>query len=121
MKAYKSYAECGFCKHSGQVFTSSEKDVCAECEVRLIRLYLEDIMAKIDFEHDHKYRKDEEDHVRNCAHCEYGRTYETRYKVDAENGDVWCELKGDTSCGTATNKGSDCCEKWQRAKDQRIG
>ena len=120
MKEYKSYARCGFCKHYGATFTDFDEDVCAECEVRLIRQYLEDILDKFKFDHNHKYRKDDEDHVRNCAHCEYGRTYETRYEVDAAfNGEVWCELNCDPNTGPSTNKGSDCCEKWRRAKDQR--
>jgi len=115
MNEYKSYARCGFCKHFGQTFTSYEQDVCTDCEARLIRQCLEDILAKMRFDHDHDYRKDDEDHVQNCAHCEYGRTYETRYEVDASDSDVWCELKGSTETGLATNKGSDCCEKRRRA------
>ena len=117
MIEHKSYARCGFCKYYGQVFTDFDNDVCAECELRLIRQCLEDILNKMKFDHDHKYRKDDEDHVRNCAHCEYGRTYDTRYEVDASDDDVWCELKGNTGVGLATNKGSDCCDKWQRAKE----
>jgi len=113
---YKSYAGCGFCKHFGKTFDNSNDDVCFDCEIRIIREYLEELKGKIVFDHDHQFRKDDEDHVRNCAHCEFGRTYETRYEVDESNGDVWCELKGDTKIGPATNKASDCCEKWQRAK-----
>jgi hypothetical protein len=116
LEKYISYAGCGFCKHFGKRFNNLDEDVCFDCEVRIIREYLEDLKSKITFDHDHQYRKDDEDHVRNCAHCEFGRTYETRYEVDTSNGDVWCKLKGNTEIGPATNKGSECCENWQRAK-----
>ena len=118
MIEYKSYARCGFCQHFGKRFDSYDDNVCSECEVRLIRQCLEDILNKMRFDHDHDYRKDDEDHVRNCAHCEFGLTYETRYEVDASDGDVWCALRGDVEHSLATNKGSDVCDNWQRVKKQ---
>jgi hypothetical protein len=41
--------------------------------------------------------------------------------VAEQNDEVWCELKGDTSEGFATNKGSDVCEHWVRAVDHNHG
>jgi hypothetical protein len=107
---------CGFCRYFGQEVGET---ICCDCNVFIIRDILEDFMAKIVFDHDHKYRPDDIDHVRNCAHCEHGSTYETRYMAAEQNGEVWCELKGDTSEGFATNKGSDVCEHWVRAVDHR--
>jgi len=61
MYQYVSYANCGFCKHFGQVSISYESDVCAECEVRLIRQYLEEFLSKIKGRGEFNYRKHDED------------------------------------------------------------
>jgi hypothetical protein len=116
MSVNKKYAPCGFCRLFGQDITKN--DTCSECELHLIRLYLEDFGDQSIFEHDHKYRHDDEDHVRNCAHCEHGLTYDTRYYVDRKDDNVWCALKTPEGVGLATNKGSDTCEHWQRAVDR---
>jgi hypothetical protein len=116
MGDYMRRAPCGFCPLFGRDIT--ENDVCADCELQIVRLYLEDLLDIHTFDHDHKYRHDDEDHVRNCAHCEHGLTYDTRYYVNAKDDEVWCELKTPCGEGRSTNKGSDTCEHWVRAVDR---
>ena len=118
MAEYNKWAPCGFCRYYGQKHGKTE--VCEECEIQMIRHCLEDLLDKVKFDHDHKYRHIIDEQIHNCAHCEHGLTYETRYEVAATNGDVWCTFSNPTGEGNATNKGSDICGNWQRAADYTV-
>ena len=113
MKEYEGHASCGFCRHYGSVFTSCEDDVCYLCEVRQIRELLEEIADNVRFEHDLRYRRDDEEFVRNCEHCEHADIYEPRYKAAECISGVWCALES-VEEGVTLHGLQDCCDKWQR-------
>jgi hypothetical protein len=117
-------APCGFCPIYGQKFKDYASNICFDCEIRRIRECLEEITHRNKFEHDHKYRKDEEEQVNNCAHCEHGFIYYARYPSEmweADNG-IWCDLdeQAPEDPTVPPHKPSDRCDKWQRATDKTI-
>ena len=120
MSKYESYAPCGFCDYFGKVFTAYRDDICRGCEVRRIRSALETIQHAFLWEHDHKYRLDNEEDVRNCAHCKHALAMNNRYHSAQYADNISCCL----DCGNLDE--NDCyplrsalssCERWERAVD----
>ena len=111
MQKYSPNSECGFC----------QQRACDECELRLIRECLEKIANSIEFDHDHKYRQDNDEFVRVCAHCEYGYTIESRYELNDLSGEVncgWNHEKMGEDYDFPVKRSSDVCEHWKRAKEK---
>ena len=120
-KDYKEHATCGFCQHHGRVFTGFKENACSSCEIRQIRKLLEEVAAYVWFENEHKYRRDDEEFVRNCEHCEHADIFESRYQADGCLSGVWCKLEEPIEGPhEAPHSLSDCCEKWRRATDKTI-
>jgi len=122
MKAkYKAFAPCGFCRFFGRKSDSYDTDVCRDCEIRKIRENLDNLSDAVLWEHDHKYRGDNEEGVRNCAHCKHASPFNTLYHAAQYADLLCCELDGE-------NLGDDdyypkrsalsVCEHWERAVDR---
>lgn len=104
---------CGFCD-------VTDEDKCITCAVEMIRLQLEKIENKIQWEHNIKYRADGEEEVNNCAHCKHVICEETCYQA-AHNWceSVYCRLDNpgnmDEHGGYIQRKPYQVCPKWERA------
>ena len=105
---------CGFCD------VRDEKH-CTLCEVKDMRELLQALVDKDTWEHNIKYRADDEEEVRNCAHCKHVLIdYDTRYHAAANYGTiVWCTLDcpdnmDEQGCYPSRNS-QDSCPKWERA------
>jgi hypothetical protein len=124
MRKYNSYAPCGFCEHHGRVFTDYNEDFCRKCEIRRIRDALETLGHAVLWEHDHKYRADDEEEVRNCTHCKHALTPNDRYHSAEYADHVSCSLDGDKLDENdfyPTRSALSRCEFWERAVDLSKG
>jgi len=113
MGVRKEKHNCGFCEEA-KTYTNPD---CENCAVDKIYKLLEAIDLKNSFDHDHQYRNDNDEDVKNCAHCEHGDFFEERYIALDWNTECYCVLKEESEY-TDENRilAGNTCEHWQRAK-----
>ena len=124
MKKYKSTAPCGFCRFFGRISEGVENDICWDCEVRKIREHLEILTDKALWEHHHKFLPDDDEYVRNCAHCKHAQPEETLYHTAQHHVPVYCgfDIEGlKNGDELPLHPALSSCDRWQRAIDRSGG
>ena len=100
-RKYRKVASCGFCQHYGRVFTNYRDDICFNCPVNVIKDSLKALEYAMLWEQNHKYCSDNDEDVRNCAHCKYV-VVEERHIASQTAEQVSCTL----DCETVGNDGN---------------
>jgi CRISPR/Cas system CSM-associated protein Csm3 (group 7 of RAMP superfamily) len=87
--------------------------------LRVIRQLLESLAENAHWEHNQKYRTDDDGELRNCSYCRHFASDETRYQAGLNYGsESWCNLDTpdnlDENGFMPKHDTHEICRKWER-------